>query len=48
MTGVRIPAERDAQLKAWIERRPEPKPFRAEAIPRLIEKGLEVSRTGGN
>ncbi len=40
MTGVRIPAELDAKLVAWIERQPEPKPTRAEAIRRLIEKGL--------
>jgi len=40
MTGVRIPAELDAKLRAWIERQPEPKPSRAEAIRRLIEKGL--------
>jgi Arc/MetJ-type ribon-helix-helix transcriptional regulator len=40
MTGVRIPAELDAKLKAWIERQPEPKPSRAEAIRRLIEKAL--------
>lgn len=42
MTGVRIPAELDAKLNAWIDRQPEPKPSRAEAIRRLIEKGLEA------
>lgn len=40
MTGVRIPAELDAKLRDWIERQPEPKPSRAEAIRRLIEKGV--------
>jgi Arc/MetJ-type ribon-helix-helix transcriptional regulator len=40
MTGVRIPAELDAKLMAWIERQPGPRPSRAEAIRRLIEKGL--------
>jgi hypothetical protein len=44
MTGVRIPAELDAKLKAWIERQPEPKPSRATAIRRLMEKGLEAER----
>lgn len=42
MTGVRIPAELDAKLSAWIERQADPKPSRAEAIRRLIEKGLIV------
>jgi hypothetical protein len=40
MTGVRIPADLDAKLTAWIERQPDPKPSRAEAIRRLIERGL--------
>lgn len=41
--GVRIPAELEAALTAWIERQPEPKPSRSEAIRRLIEAGLKVS-----
>jgi Arc/MetJ-type ribon-helix-helix transcriptional regulator len=40
MTGVRIPAELDAKLKAWIEAQPEPKPSRSEAIRRLLERAL--------
>jgi Arc/MetJ-type ribon-helix-helix transcriptional regulator len=40
MTGVRIPAELEAKLTAWIESQSDPKPSRAEAIRRLIEKGL--------
>lgn len=44
MTGVRIPADLDSKLRAWIERQPEPKPSRAEAIRRLIEKGLKADR----
>lgn len=40
MTGVRIPAELDAKLTAWIAQQPDPKPSRAEAIRRLIENGL--------
>ena len=42
MTGVRIPAELDAQLRAWIARQTDPKPSRAEAIRRLIERGLKA------
>lgn len=37
---VRIPAEVQAEITAWIERQPDPKPTRSEAIRRLIEKGL--------
>jgi metal-responsive CopG/Arc/MetJ family transcriptional regulator len=40
MTGVRIPAELAERLNAWIERQPNPKPSRAEAIRRLMERGL--------
>lgn len=40
MTGVRIPAELDAKLNAWIAAQPEPKPSRSEAIRRLLEKAL--------
>jgi hypothetical protein len=47
MTGVRIPAELDAKLKAWIARQPEPKPSRAEAIRRLIEIALGPDRDVG-
>jgi hypothetical protein len=42
MTGVRIPADLEAKLTAWIESRPDPKPSRAEAIRRLMEKGLST------
>jgi hypothetical protein len=27
-------------LNAWIERQPDPKPSRADALRRLVEKGL--------
>lgn len=37
---VRVPAELQAAITAWIERQPEPKPSRSEAIRRLIERGL--------
>jgi Arc/MetJ-type ribon-helix-helix transcriptional regulator len=40
MTGVRIPADLDAKLNAWIEAQPEPKPSRSEAIRRLLERAL--------
>ncbi len=41
MTGVRIPDDLNAKLDAWIERQPEPKPSRSEAIRQLLEKALE-------
>jgi Arc/MetJ-type ribon-helix-helix transcriptional regulator len=41
---VRIPAELEVAIAAWIERQREPKPSRSEAIRRLIEKGLKVSK----
>jgi metal-responsive CopG/Arc/MetJ family transcriptional regulator len=40
MTGVRIPADLAKRLNAWIDRQPDPKPTRAEAIRRLMERGL--------
>ncbi|HEX6376455.1 MAG TPA: hypothetical protein VFZ91_12140 [Allosphingosinicella sp.] len=39
---MRIPARIGAALAAWIERQPDPKPSRSEAIRRLIEKGLSA------
>ena len=32
-----------ATIQAWLERQRDPKPFRREAIQRLIEKGLETA-----
>jgi Arc/MetJ-type ribon-helix-helix transcriptional regulator len=40
MRGVRMPPELEAKIDAWIERQPNPKPSRSEAIRRLIDKGL--------
>ena len=40
MRGVRMPPELEAAITAWIERQPDPKPSRSEAIRRLIEMGL--------
>ena len=34
----------EAAITAWIERQPEPKPSRSEAIRRLIERGLANGR----
>jgi hypothetical protein len=45
--GVRLYPEMQAELAAWIERQPEPKPSRPEAIRRLIEKGLKADRGVG-
>ena len=36
-----MPAELEAAIAAWIDRQPDPKPSRSEAIRRLIEKGLQ-------
>jgi hypothetical protein len=36
-----MPPELEAAITAWIDRQPDPKPSRSEAIRRLIEKGLE-------
>jgi len=35
-----MPADLEAAITAWIDRQPEPKPSRSEAIRQLIEKGL--------
>jgi Arc/MetJ-type ribon-helix-helix transcriptional regulator len=43
MRGFRMPAELETKLDAWIERQPEPKPSRSEAIRRLLELALEES-----
>jgi Arc/MetJ-type ribon-helix-helix transcriptional regulator len=37
---VRWPDELEAAIAVWIDRQPDPKPSRSEAIRRLIEKGL--------
>jgi Arc/MetJ-type ribon-helix-helix transcriptional regulator len=38
-----MPPELEAKIDAWIERQPEPRPSRSEAIRRLIEIGLEAT-----
>ena len=38
-----MPPELEAKIAAWIERQPEPKPTRSEAIRRLIEAGLRAA-----
>lgn len=40
---MRLYPEMEAALTAWIERQPDPRPSRSEALRRLIEKGLGVS-----
>jgi Arc/MetJ-type ribon-helix-helix transcriptional regulator len=40
MRGLRMPPELETAIDAWIERQPDSKPSRSEAIRRLIEKGL--------
>jgi hypothetical protein len=42
--SIRLYATQEAALKAWIERQPDPKPSRSEALRRLVEKGLEGER----
>jgi len=36
-----MPPELEAKIDAWMERQPDRKPSRSEAIRRLIEKGLD-------
>ena len=43
MRGFRMPADLEAKLDAWIERQPDPKPSRSEAIRRLLEKALDAA-----
>jgi hypothetical protein len=37
--------ELEAALNAWIQRQPDPKPSRSEALRRLVEKGLEGEKS---
>jgi Arc/MetJ-type ribon-helix-helix transcriptional regulator len=43
MRGLRMPPELEARIDDWIERQPEPKPSRSEAIRRLVERGLDTN-----
>ena len=43
---VRWSDELEAAITTWIDRQPDPKPSRSEAIRRLIEKGLGAVTTG--
>jgi hypothetical protein len=38
---MRLYPEMEVALYAWIERQPDPKPSRSEALRRLVEKGLK-------
>jgi Arc/MetJ-type ribon-helix-helix transcriptional regulator len=35
-----MPPDLEAKLDTWIERQPDPKPSRSEAIRRLLERAL--------
>lgn len=39
--GLRLYADMEAKLDAWIEAQPEPKPSKPEAIRRLMGEALE-------
>jgi len=41
---LRLYPEQEAALNAWIARQPDPKPSRADALRRLVEKGLEAEK----
>jgi hypothetical protein len=43
---MRLYPEMEAALAAWIERQPEPKPSRSEAIRQLVVLGLTVAKKG--
>jgi hypothetical protein len=45
--GVRIPPNRLAELDAWIERQPDPKPTVPEALRRLAYKALACETAQG-
>ena len=38
--GLRLYAQQEAQLDAWIEAQPDPKPSKPEAIRRLLGEAL--------
>jgi hypothetical protein len=40
---IRLSAELEAAITVWIDRQPDPKPSRSDAIRRLIERGLLAS-----
>jgi hypothetical protein len=40
--GLRLYADMEAKLDAWIEAQPEPKPSKPEAIRRLLGEALEA------
>jgi hypothetical protein len=45
---MRLYPEMEAALNAWIERQPEPRLSRSEALRRLVEKGLEANEPEAN
>ena len=42
--SLRLYPELEAALMAWVERQPDPKPSRSEALRRLVEKGLAAEQ----
>ena len=42
VVSLRLYPDMEAAVAAWIDRRPDPKPSRSEAIRRLIEMGLQA------
>jgi hypothetical protein len=40
--SMRLYPELEAKLAAWMERQPNPKPSRSEALRRLVERGLSA------
>jgi len=43
LVGVRLQPDQLTALDAWIDRQPEPKPSRPDAMRKLLQKGLESS-----
>ena len=41
---VRLQSDQVSALDAWINRQPEPKPSRSDALRRLLQKGLDRAR----
>jgi hypothetical protein len=44
---VRVPPRLQAELDAWIDRQPDPKPTLPEALPRLARKALTCEAAQG-
>ena len=40
MHHIRFPTELTARIDGWVDRQPDPKPSRSEAIRRIVENAL--------